>query len=96
MIVMAFFMGMIMFAHQYLDSKSLRNTLGESAKPLVTEILREQISLTAPECVKVTSVKKVSKNRYQAIAKLANGEQLRIAITQLKDDNIYVEVLGEK
>jgi len=55
------------------------NSLADSAKPLVTEIIEEQLGGGA-ECVAVEVGEEFADNHYRAVATLANGNDLKIVI----------------
>lgn len=63
--------------------------LEESAIPVVTAIIQENGGEASCESVKIT--KKVSDNKYQADAKLNNGETVKINIED-RGDEIYVTI----
>ena len=80
----SFFLAMgIIFAfdHSYLE---------DSARPLVTKIVREQLNGDT-SCVRVRVTKHVSDNHYRGIATMSNGETLRITI-ESRGDMIYVTI----
>jgi len=55
------------------------NSLADSAKPIVTEIIQEQLGGGA-ECVAIELGEEFADNHYRAVATLANGNDLKIVI----------------
>lgn len=69
--------------------------LEESAKPVVTQILKEQLGSNSAECVSVEITGKITKGLYKAKAILNNGNTIKIVI-QDKGDQIYVNIPEEQ
>lgn len=67
-----------------------KSDLEEGAKPLVTDIIKEQLGGEA-KCLKVTLGEKVDDTHYKAVAKLDNGNDLNIMVEH-KDDMIKVTI----
>lgn len=66
------------------------NDLEETARPIVTEIIQEQLFATDIECEKVTIDETVSDGFYKATAILSNGEKIKITIKEMSDGQIKV------
>lgn len=66
------------------------STLEAAAKPVVTQIIRDQVPNGAT-CVRVHVTEKVNYGYYRAIATLSNGSDLRIMIED-RGKTIYVTV----
>ena len=64
----------------------------ESAMPIVTELLHDQLGSDAAACKAVEIVKEVSEGFYKAKATLANGNELNITIELKGEDQIYVQI----
>ena len=67
-----------------------RSTLEENAKPLVSQIIKEQLNGDA-QCLKVKITDKVDNTHYKAVATLDNGNDLNIMIED-RGDMIYVTI----
>ncbi|MDD5600093.1 MAG: hypothetical protein PHV82_19265 [Victivallaceae bacterium] len=69
--------------------------LEESAKPLVYQILKEELGHNSAECVAVKITEKVSDDFYKAKATLSNGNDIKITIQQ-KGDMVYVTIPNQQ
>jgi len=65
-------------------------TLEKSAKPLVTEIISEQLGGSA-KCTKVKITDKIDDKHYRATAKLDNGNDIQVIIED-RGDMVYVSI----
>ena len=64
--------------------------LAESAKPLVTQIIKKQLQADV-ECFKVKITEKTDDKHYNAVAILTNGNDLKIIIED-RGDMIFVSI----
>ena len=62
----------------------------ESAVPLVTQILQEQLKVNKT-CKTVSVTNELPNGAYEAVAKLDDGTRIKIAI-QLEDGMLYVSI----
>ena len=67
-----------------------RSTLEENAKPLVSQIIREQLHGSA-KCLKVRITERVDDTHFKAVATLDNSNDLNIMIED-RGDMIYVTI----
>ena len=65
--------------------------LEESAIPLVTDILKDELGSEAAKCVAVKITEQVSDNQYKALATLDNGNDIKIMIEDC-DDMVRVTI----
>ena len=68
-----------------------QTSMEEGAKPLVTRIIREQLNGNT-ECFRVKITEQVDEKHYQAIASLANGNDIKIMIEDRGDNMIFVSI----
>ena len=73
-----------------ISNTSYENMLAESAVPVVTEIIKEQLGGSA-ECKAVEIQEELTDGFYKATAILDNGNKINITIED-KDDEIYVSI----
>ena len=66
------------------------NNIEEAVRPIVTEIIQEQLFATDIECEKVTIDETVSNGFYKATAVLNNGEEIKITIKEMSDGQMKV------
>ena len=66
------------------------NDIEEAARPIVTEIIQEQLFATDIECEKVTIDETVSDGFYKATAILNNGAEIKITIKEMPNGQIQV------
>jgi hypothetical protein len=64
----------------------------ESAVPLVTQIIQDEVGPDAPACKAVEILEEVSKGFYKAKATLANGNDFDITIELQGEDKIFVQI----
>ena len=67
------------------------SALEESAAPLVTSIIKDQLGGSA-KCVSVEITEKISDTHFRAKANLDNGNALVIRIEKSGDDQILVTI----
>ena len=65
-------------------------TLQDAARPVVTEIIREQLGGSA-KCIRVRITDDIGGGYYKAVATLDNGNDIRILI-EARGDMIYVTI----
>jgi hypothetical protein len=63
----------------------------QAAPSLVNQILSEQLDMPAT-CTKVSVIEKLSRNKYEGVALLNNGNALKINLSKGSNDMIYVEI----
>ena len=68
------------------------NDIEEAARPIVTEIIQEQLFATDIECEKVTIDETVSDGFYKATAILNTGAEIKITIKEMSDGQIQVVI----
>ena len=68
--------------------------LEESAIPVVSDIIKEQLGSRAAKCLSVKITEKVSDKHYKAVATLDNGNDINIMIED-RGDQIYVTIPEE-
>ncbi|MBT3194531.1 MAG: hypothetical protein HN341_18445, partial [Verrucomicrobia bacterium] len=64
----------------------------ESAVPIVTELLQDELGSDASVCKAVEIVEEVSEGFYKAKATLANGNDLNITIELQGEDELLVQI----
>jgi hypothetical protein len=64
----------------------------ESAVPLVTQIIQDEIGPDAPACKAVEILEEVSEGFYKAKATLANGNDIDITIELRGEDELFVQI----
>jgi hypothetical protein len=64
----------------------------ESAVPIVTELLQDELGSDASACKAVEIVEEVSEGFYKAKATLNNGNELNITIERKGEDQILVQI----
>jgi hypothetical protein len=64
----------------------------ESAVPLVTQIIQDEIGPDAPACKAVEILEEVSEGFYKAKATLANGNDIDITIELKGEDELFVQI----
>lgn len=69
-----------------------KNVLADSATPLVSEILKDNLGSYAASCTYVDNVIKITNHIYTATAHLDNGNTLSITISDAEKGNVYVEL----
>jgi hypothetical protein len=74
-----------------LDINNVQGVLADSACPVVTDIIKEQLYGTA-KCMKVNIDSEVTTGFYKATAILDNGNELYITIEEQDDGMIYVQI----
>ena len=84
-------LGVILMSVFMLCGCSNEADLEESAIPLVTDILKDELGSDAAKCVAVKITEKVSDKHYKAKATLDNGNDIKIMIED-RDDMIYVTI----
>ena len=70
----------------------VQNDIEESARPIVTTIIQEQLFATDIECEKVTIDEIVSDGFYKATAILNNGAEIKITIKEMSDGQSKVVI----
>ncbi|QOW62050.1 hypothetical protein [Treponema pedis] len=70
----------------------VQNDIEESARPIVTTIIQEQLFATDIECEKVTIDETVSDGFYKATAILNNGAEIKITIKEMPNGQIQVVI----
>jgi hypothetical protein len=65
--------------------------IGESAVPIVTELLQDELGADASVCKAVEIVKEVSEGFYKAKATLANGNDIAITIELQGEAELFVQ-----
>ena len=73
-----------------------KEVLEQSAVPLVTQIIRDEVGPDAPECKAVEIVEEVGDGVYKAKATLANGGKIDITVKCFDKTRISVEVPFEE
>jgi hypothetical protein len=68
----------------------------ESAVPIVTELLQDELGSDGAVCKGVEIVKEVSEGFYKAKATLANGNEVNITIELQGEDQIFVQIPMEQ
>ncbi len=68
----------------------------ESAVPIVTQIIHDELGEDGAECKAVEIVKEVTDGFYKAKATLANGNEIDITIERKGDDQIIVQIPTEQ
>lgn len=68
------------------------DSLAESACPIVTQIIHEQLGEDGASCKAVKIDKEVTNGFYKATATLDTGNELLITIEKLKDNQIMVRI----
>lgn len=69
-----------------------KDVLAESATPVVSQILKENLGNMAASCLYVDNIFKITNHIYSATAHLDNGNTLSISISDAEKGNIYVEL----
>lgn len=69
-----------------------KDVLANSATPLVSEILKDNLGNYAAGCTYVDNVIKITNHIYTATAHLDNGNTLLITISDAEKGNVYVEL----
>jgi len=64
----------------------------ESAVPLVTQIIQDEIGPDAPACKAVEILEEISEGFYKAKATLANGNDIDITIELKGEDELFVQI----
>jgi len=64
----------------------------ESAVPLVTQLLQDELGSDASACKAIEIVKEVSEGFYKAKATLANGNDIDITIERQGEDELFVQI----
>jgi len=72
-----------------------KSLIEESAVPLVTQIIHDELGVDGAECKAVEIVKEVSDGFYKAKATLANGNEIGIMIER-DGDQIVVQIPTEQ
>lgn len=71
------------------------NSIAETACPVVSQIIKENVGRDAAQCVKVSLGEKVTDKFYKATAMLDNGNDIDITIELQANDMVYVRVPSE-
>ncbi|MBE6379892.1 MAG: hypothetical protein E7047_03075 [Lentisphaerae bacterium] len=86
-----FLLGVMLLSVFMFCGCSNEAVLEESAIPLVTDILKDELGSEAAKCVAVKITEQVSDNQYKALATLDNGNDIKIMIEDC-DDMVRVTI----
>lgn len=83
----------IAFALSFVfDYISYNDALGESACPIVSKILKDNLGDNSAECVKVNITGNITDNLYKGVATLNTGNEINITVEEKAGNMIYVRV----